>query len=322
MYLLKLYTFSFVFFSVILYTKADPALKKTVDQFHMLLKYSGWKNLKDLVSIKLRRETHYVKDLIVIPTHRNKCHQKIRALTVCIGCIYVKFINKISLVISNILQMCQKKILEDLINGCICTEELVYILTLLIVPLTTLMQGAINALNSIRINSSLKFANRHCTISNLLETFGNILEILNYKALSRDNVSTYFWTLNYIDSFIINTLNEIQAVTNIYCEFVSYDTNDLWNNWVQEYEAFIDHEDSSVFLKFIKKKIKDNVMTVIKEQYLQLGFIFDPITEETFAATLDDPIELELELAINEEHPAIIKIKTSESFNQFNIGLH
>ncbi|XP_050544010.1 uncharacterized protein LOC126907048 isoform X2 [Daktulosphaira vitifoliae] len=219
-------------------------------------------------------------------------------MTVCLGCVYVKFINEISLVISNILQICQKQIQEekDLIKGCICTEELVYIISLIIVPLITLMQGAMDALDLIHKYPHYTLVKSYCTINIFLESFRNIIDDLNILTLSRDNVSVYIWTLNFIDYFIKIKLKEIKFLTDNYCVFVSYDPSDLWNKWVQEYNTIIDHGKRFVFIKFLKKKIENNVKTVIKEQYIQLGFKFDPITEETFVATRNDPIKIELEL--------------------------
>ncbi|XP_050544665.1 uncharacterized protein LOC126907428 [Daktulosphaira vitifoliae] len=298
---LKLYTFSFVLFSVILYTKPKPNLKKNVDQLDKLLSYPGWNNLNDLKFIKYYRKSYYIKNLIQTPTCRYKCDQKICALMLHLNCTYVKVLNNIFPVISNILQKCYKKIINenDFINGCICTEELIDIISLLIVPMAALMKGAIDSLDSIQQypwKNNSWYYNNYYMMSSAIGEIGNIIDELNELSLSRDDVSTYTWTLSTINNFFLKIEGEINNKAVSYCKFVSFDKDELWKKWVQQYNVNINQGIKLVFVKFLTRKLKDYINTTIIGKYFQLGFKFDPFTEDTFIETLEEHIDIELEL--------------------------
>ncbi|XP_050544008.1 uncharacterized protein LOC126907047 [Daktulosphaira vitifoliae] len=173
------------------------------------------------------------------------------------------------------------------------------------------MKGAMDSLDLLHNFPWVTCLKNIYMISPLLGSIENIHNILNEKPLSRDDISTYIWTLNTVDDFFQNMIKFVNYETRCYCEFVPYDTNYLWNEWSQEHKAIMDQGITLVFITVLKKKMKDYIKTVIIEKYFQLGFKFDPITEETFVASLDDPIELELELAIDEELPTVLKIENN-----------
>ncbi|XP_050546558.1 uncharacterized protein LOC126908473 isoform X2 [Daktulosphaira vitifoliae] len=277
MFSLKLYKFSFVFFYVILCTKEERGTNKSVNEIDTLLMYSGWKNLNDIIRITYLTRNYYLEDLIQTPTHRNKCYQKIRALTAYLGCTYAKVINDLFSVIIIVTQNCQKKIEEenDLKYGCICTEEFINIISMLVVPMTTLMKGAMDTLDLLHKKPWQTIKKPHFLLNSLLGRIENILDILNKLTLSRNDISSFSKALFIIHSFTQRTIINVNHETLLYCKFVTYDTNYLWNKWVQEYEVISD-----------------------QEKYFQLGFKFDPMTEETFIPTPQELIELELEFKV------------------------
>ncbi|XP_050546870.1 uncharacterized protein LOC126908648 [Daktulosphaira vitifoliae] len=226
----------------------------------------------------------------------SKCDQKIRALTVYLGCTYTKVLYNLFFVINRILKKCEKKIKQknELINGCICTEELINIISTLIVPMSILMKSAIDGVDLLH-NKPWVILNEHrryyYMISPLLEEIGNILDELDKRTLSRDHISTYSWALDTMDNFFKRIFINLNKESVLYCDFVPYSTNYLWKEWLQEYKAIIEKGIKSVFFKFLTGKFNDYIKTVITEKYFELGFKFDSITEETFIPTSEEPIE-------------------------------
>ncbi|XP_050537509.1 uncharacterized protein LOC126903372 [Daktulosphaira vitifoliae] len=147
-------------------------------------------------------------------------------------------------------------------------------------------------------------------MSPLLGRIGDIFDKLNERTLSRYDLSTYTWILKTIYSFSNRIIGFINYETELYCEYASYNENYLWDEWIQEYNAIIKHDEKLVFLKFLTRKCNDYIKTIIIEYYFQLGFKYDPITEETFLPSLNVLIIQELELkAIDEEPTTLIQIE-------------
>ncbi|XP_050543780.1 uncharacterized protein LOC126906897 isoform X2 [Daktulosphaira vitifoliae] len=192
---------------------------------------------------------------------------------------------------------------KDIISGCICTEELVNMISIFIVPMITLMKDAIDALDLLHTKPLILCVMNNNIISILLKIIPNIIDKFNKQTLSRNEMSTYYQTLkivkSYFETIIIKSVNE---EINGYCEYVPYETNYLWNEWVQEFNDIIGKDIKLSFFKFLIRKIMFYVRSVIIEKYFQLGFKFDPITEETFLPI--DPTELELEFKSIDEEPS------------------
>ncbi|XP_050546034.1 uncharacterized protein LOC126908165 [Daktulosphaira vitifoliae] len=299
---LKLAKFGFILLFVILYTKAYSIIKEKMEQFNELLQYSGWRNLNELIYIKYINRTYYLQNLIEITTNTNKCKQKIRCLTIYLGCTYAIIMNTLFLINNKLIKICKYKLEEekDLINGCICTEELIKIVSLFIVPLAILFKGAMDALDLLHIHP-WAYNKSPYMISPRLGKIENILNDLNEIILSHDDISTYIWTLNTVDNFFDDIMKHQNYDVDEYCEFITYDKNYLWKKWNQEYKTSIGHDINLVFFKFLTKKIEDYIHTIIIQKYSQLGFKFDPITQETFIPKSDDLIEPELEFKITDE---------------------
>ncbi|XP_050544612.1 uncharacterized protein LOC126907400 [Daktulosphaira vitifoliae] len=303
MFSLKL---NFLLLYVCLCTKAYTSSKKSMDQLDKLLKYPGWKDLNEVSSITYLTKIYYLENLIEIPTDRNIGEPKIRALTVFLSCTYAKVINNIFSIIVNWDEICKNQNEEDndLINGCIYTKELINIIAKLIVPIATLMKGAMDALDLLHhlLFANFKIHDKNAyIISYLLDRIENIFGKLLDPSLSCDS-STNSWTFEIVYTFFKRIIQLLQFATGKYCEFVPYNTNYLWNEWVQEYRA-INQKVKLIFFKFLTRKIKNYIKTVIVEKYFQLGFKFDPITEETFIQTQEEFIELELEFRTTDEEP-------------------
>ncbi|XP_050543275.1 uncharacterized protein LOC126906635 [Daktulosphaira vitifoliae] len=297
MFSLKLVNFCFLLFSVIFHSKAIRSLKKNVDQLDNLLMYSGWNNLNELHFIKYYKTTYYLQNLIEIPTHVSHGDKKIRALSVYLGCSYAKIMNYLFFIISMATKKCDERIREEevLIDGFICTEELIRIISRLIAPIATMMKGAMDALDLLHNRPWIISGNPYFLINPLLGKIENILDDLNKGTLSRDDLSTYYSKLKTIHLLFNKAMREVKSETIGYCKFVSYDTNYLWEEWSKEYKALIDQDVKLLFIKFLNKKITDYTRAVIIEKYFHLGFKFDPITEETFIPTTMELIKLELE---------------------------
>ncbi|XP_050528520.1 uncharacterized protein LOC126898495 isoform X1 [Daktulosphaira vitifoliae] len=283
MFSLTLVKFSVLLFYVILYTEAKHATKKQVDQLDNLLINSGWKNLNAVNIIKYNRKIYYSKNLIETPTNRYQYKTKVRTLTIFLGCTYAKVMNNLFSIIINCLHYFKNDKIErnDLINVCNYTEGFINI----IVQIATLMKGALDALDSInnfpwadfKENSYIRYI-----MSPLLERIGDILDKLNERTLSRNDISTYTRAFDTIYLFSNSIVIDLKNETYSYCEFVPYNQNYLWEEWIQEYKAIIKHDEKLVFFNFLTTKFKDYIKTVIQENYFQLGFKFDSFTEETF----------------------------------------
>ncbi|XP_050548689.1 uncharacterized protein LOC126910292 [Daktulosphaira vitifoliae] len=312
MYSLRFYKYSFLLFYAILGIKADIDLKKTIHRLDELLKYSGWKKLNDLYHIIYFKKQSYLKDLIETPTSSNQYDAKIRALTIYLGCTYAKVTNNVLSVISNFIEnYSQFKEDNDLINVYIFTERLLNIITTFIVPMATLMKGAMDALDLLHHRPWISNARTRYMISPSLGYIGNILDELNRVVLSRVDISTCDRTLNSIVLIFKRIINYVENETVDYCNFIPYNRNYLWHEWVQEYKTIIFQGKQLFFLKFFNRKIKDYIKIVIIEKYFQLGFKFDPITEETFITAPNELIELELEFKVtDQESPTLIQIDT------------
>ncbi|XP_050544603.1 uncharacterized protein LOC126907396 isoform X2 [Daktulosphaira vitifoliae] len=313
MFLLKIVKFSFFIFCVILYSKAYTTSKYTIEQLDKLLNYPGWKNLNDLDYIKYYRKSYYLHHLIKTPTHREMGELKIRSLTIYLGCTYAKVIKSIFSIIINWQEM-YKENKEDnhIINGCIYTQELINTIATFIVPIATLLKGAMDALDLLHnlpwSNFKSEFKKSYL-ISPLLDRIGNILDELNEPIPLYDNLSTNSSKFEIIYLFSKRLIRNIQFETLIYCKYVP-NTNDLWNGWVYEYNAIIKQGANLIFFKFLTKKIKDYIKKEILEKYFQLGFKFDPITNETYIPTPKQLIEQELEFkATDEEPPTPVQIE-------------
>ncbi|XP_050543476.1 uncharacterized protein LOC126906744 [Daktulosphaira vitifoliae] len=308
MFSLKLFMLSFLLFSSILYTKAKTS--KKVKHIQWILKYSGWKHLNDVKSISYYQKKFDLHSLFEIPKTYLECDKKIRNMTIYLACTYAKVLKNFSSVIIHTQKICKNKFQEkDIISGCICTEELVNMISIFIVPMITLMKSAIDALDLLHKKPWVTGDRNNLIISILLEIIPNIIDKFNKQTLSRNEMSTYYQTLKIVKSYfktiIIRNVNEGR---NVHCEYVPYDTNYLWNEWVQEYNDIIDKDIKLSFFKFLNRKIMVYIRSVIIEKYFQLGFKFDPITEETFVPI--GPTELELEFkAIDEEPSTPIQIE-------------
>ncbi|XP_050545369.1 uncharacterized protein LOC126907807 [Daktulosphaira vitifoliae] len=308
MFSLKPVKYSFLIFYMVLYTKSERNSMETTKQLDELLKYSGWLNLNHLISITYYNKRYYLQNLIETPTVPTKCNLKIRGLTIYLGCIYAKLMDNLLLVISEVLQKCKKKLYEehDFLKGRICTEELITIISLYIVPLATLMKGAIDNLHYMH-TSPWTIQRNNYMICLLLKEIRNISDILNKQTLSRNNLSSYFRTLETINSFFKNIIECLHCHTNIYCNFVSYNRNYLWNEWNREYASTIDNGVPLDYFTFLNRKIQDYIETIIIENYFELGFKFHPITEESFIPTANDPFEREMR--ISKKLPTPVKIE-------------
>ncbi|XP_050538809.1 uncharacterized protein LOC126904122 [Daktulosphaira vitifoliae] len=314
MFSLKLFMFIFLLLYVILYIKAHNSPESTIKQLDNLLKYPGWKNLNDVSSIKFCKKIQYVKNLIETPTHYYKGEQKIRALTIYLGCTYAKVMINIFSIIIKWQEICknQNKEDDDLKNECIYTKELINIIAKLIVPIAILLKGALDALDLLHhfpwANFKM-FRNKPYMIRLLFDRIGYILDELNDPSLSCDDTSTNSLTHEIVYKFFKSIIELLQVETGLFCEFVPSNTNYLWDEWVQAYRAINNQRVKLIFLKFLTIKIKDYIKTVILEKYCHLGFKFDPITEETFLPTPEEPIDLDLEFkAIDEERPTPVQI--------------
>ncbi|XP_050526797.1 uncharacterized protein LOC126897322 isoform X4 [Daktulosphaira vitifoliae] len=308
MFSLKLVYFCFLLFSVILYTRADRIKKKKLDMLDNLLKYTGWTNLVETHYITYYKTSYYLQTLIDTPTCVSKGNMKIRALTVYLGCSYAKIIDNIFFVISMVTKQCEKVIgkKRHLIDGFICTEELINMIIRSIAPMASLMKSAMDALDSLHTRPWATSGIPHYMVNSLLGKIGNILDDLNIETLSRDDKSTYYSTLQIIYLISLKTMNDVKCETKSYCEFVLFDNKYLLNEWTNEYKAFIEQNEKLLFIKFLTKKIKHYTKTVIIEKYFQLGFKFDPITEETFIPDLKEKkLEIELEFKLLNEEPLI-----------------
>ncbi|XP_050544043.1 uncharacterized protein LOC126907063 [Daktulosphaira vitifoliae] len=300
MFSLKLVKFSFLLFYVILQTKSDSLLRKKLNKIDKLLTYPGWKNLNDVNSIEYSNRKYCLKRLIETPTYKSKCEQKVRGLTIYLGCTYAKVMNNLFSIIINCLQTSRKKSNQEngKIKGCICIEELINIVATLIIPIATLMKGAIDALDLLH---RLPWANfkrayrRPYILSPLLDRIGNIIDQLNDPIVPCDDKSIKSSSFDIVYSFSYCMIGNLKYEINRYCDIKPYDEDYLWNEWIQEYKALFRHGVRLVFFKFLTKKIKDYIKTVIKEKYFQLGFKFNPIIENTFIPTPEEIIDLDLE---------------------------
>ncbi|XP_050546372.1 uncharacterized protein LOC126908392 [Daktulosphaira vitifoliae] len=305
----KVFKLIFLLLCVILYTKAPPSIKKKPGQLKRLLWYSGWTKLNDVNYITYLQKSYYVQNLIKTPIHSKNCNNKTRTLTIYLGCIYSKVMQNFFSIIINYQQKCDKilNIEYDLKNAYNCIEKLINIISILIVPMAKLMKEAMIALDLIHKNpwGSDPLLYKHSyNLTNFLGEIETIHDKLNKLVIKRDDISTYDSTQNCINSFLKNIKSKITQQTNYFCVFEPYNVDYLWNGWVQEYED-IDYGAKLEFFKFINEKIKVYIKTTIIEKYFQLGFKFDPITEETFVPTLKELIELELEFRETDEKPSM-----------------
>ncbi|XP_050546376.1 uncharacterized protein LOC126908394 isoform X2 [Daktulosphaira vitifoliae] len=132
---------------------------------------------------------------------------------------------------------------------------------------------------------------------------------LNELIIKRDDISIFNSRITIINLVVDKIKLNMKQNTDFFCVFEPYDMDYLWNGWVQEYED-IDYGAKLEFFKFINKKMNEYIKTVIIEKYFQMGFKFDPITEETFVPTPEELIELEMEFReTNEEPPTPIQIE-------------
>ncbi|XP_050543529.1 uncharacterized protein LOC126906751 [Daktulosphaira vitifoliae] len=302
MFPLKIFTSSFLLYSVILYTNAKMGL---IEQLDKLLQYSGWNNLNDLKFIHYYKKPHFIQHLEATPTRIKNYDYKVRVLTIYLGCTYAKVMQNLYPIIRNLIQDCQRKfyIKNDFINGCFSTKKLLNIISSLIVPLATLLKGAMNTLYLLRNKPWCNMKSYSYMVSFRLEKFENIFDHINKHIQSHYNIFAYHEVLKTVDNFFIYIMSEINNDTTQFCVFVPFDKNCLWNECIQEYKPSIDVYLPLLFLEFITKKIKNYIQTVITEKYFHLGFIFDPITEETTLATSEDLMELELEFKETDEYP-------------------
>ncbi|XP_050546032.1 uncharacterized protein LOC126908163 [Daktulosphaira vitifoliae] len=310
---LKLANFGFILFSVVMYTKAGIILKSNMDQLNTLLQYSGWKNSDNLIYIKYFNKIQYPRDFIDPVADRYKCKRKIRMLTIHLGCTYSNVINNLFSIITNIIQICQNKLKkkDDYFNGCTCTEELINIISIFIIPLAKLMKGAMDSLDFLH---SEPWVYQRCQyiVSPRLGIIENILNDLNEHILSREDIFTYLWTLNTIENRFRIVSIGINHDVEQYCKLVLLGKNYLWDKWYHEYKDNINQGINLVFIKFLTKKIKDYIQNVIIQKYFQLGFKFDPITEEIFLPKPKEPSDIELEFrALYEDPPLPILIETN-----------
>ncbi|XP_050543565.1 uncharacterized protein LOC126906771 [Daktulosphaira vitifoliae] len=321
MFSLKIVKIIFLLFYVILYIKTHNATKIKILQLDKLLNHPGWKNLNDVYSIKYLKKKYDLKSLIEIPTNQSNCIQKIRALTIYLGCTYAKVMNNLFSIIINMITICYEKILgeHDFLNGCIYTEELIDLIATFIVPTATLMKNAMDALDLLHYKPWITFIRNkknYYIMSPLLGTIANILhKFIMETSLSRDDISTYSWILVTVFNFFLTFIKNIKKEMLYYCTFEPYDTNYLWNEWNQEYKVIIDQGIKLIFFKFLTRKIKNYIKTEIIEKYFQLGFKYDSITEETFVPKPKELIELDQEMefrATDEELSETIEIDLSE----------
>ncbi|XP_050528526.1 uncharacterized protein LOC126898496 isoform X2 [Daktulosphaira vitifoliae] len=283
MFSLTLVKFSVLIFCVILCTKSKECTKKQANHLDKLLMYSGWKNLNMVDIIKYNGKTYHLKHLIKTPTNRLQCKTKVRALTIFLGCTYAKVINNFFSIIINCLQICKNKMKERnyLINENIYTERFINV----IVPIAKLMKGAMDALDSLHWLPWADFKEKstdHYLMSPLLRRIGDFFDKLNERNVSRYDIFTYSSELETIYIFSKKLIKDLKYEIDSYCKSGPYNQNYLWDEWIQEFNAIITHDEKLVFLKFLNRKFKQYVEIVIIKYYFQLGFKFDPITEETY----------------------------------------
>lgn len=279
------------FLSVISSIEAGAALKSVVHKVDHMLSHLGWTELNDVINIRYQKKVFKSKDLMATPIHRDKCNFRLRCLTVYLGCTYGKTLKDILLVIRNLKENCENIFHTNLekIYGYICTDKLIKIISTSIVPMVTLMRDAIIAFDLLHVKPMIFFENETAMYIALFKKIESIIDEINKQRLTREDVYTYFQVLNTIDSISGDQISRINEVLTQYCQFVPHKEDYLLKNWVEEYRAIIDPCTKSVFLR---KKLIDYVKTVIIEKYFQLGFKYDPVTEETYVPTPEESIAL------------------------------
>ncbi|XP_050526431.1 uncharacterized protein LOC126897072 [Daktulosphaira vitifoliae] len=198
------------------------------------------------------------------------------------------------------------KYLGDLKKHLYKHKELVKIITVLIVPMAKLMKGAMDALDILHIRPWMSSRRTKYILSDSLERMEDIFETLKEQTLSRDDIYTYNLTLNTIYLCFNSIIMNINIDTLLYCKFKPFHKNYLSDEWLQEYEAIHFRDSKLVYFKFLIRKIQDYIKTVVIEKYFQLGFKFDPITEETVVPTPDELFELELEFKVIDKEPSTL----------------
>ncbi|XP_050544633.1 uncharacterized protein LOC126907407 [Daktulosphaira vitifoliae] len=167
------------------------------------------------------------------------------------------------------------------------------------------MKGAMDALDSLHHLplANFKIHNKKAyIIKYLLDRIENIFGKFNDPSLSCDDRSTNSWSFEIAYTFFKRIIELLQLATDKYCEFVPYDTNYLWTEWVEEYRG-IKQGVKLKFFKFLTKKFEIYIKKEILEKYFQVGFKFDPITEETFLPTPEEQFDIELEFRTTDEEP-------------------
>ncbi|XP_050525372.1 uncharacterized protein LOC126896520 [Daktulosphaira vitifoliae] len=273
--------FFFLLLSIfILLTETTLNSRQNTDIYNSLIKNNGWKEIKDVISVKYLSNIFHSFTLLDFVEERD-CNKPIRLLTILLGCTYAKELKTLFFLFIKFGHHCQSSITAryTVKNRYNCAMELIKILQK-IPSLATLIKNTLYTLDYLHTDpwkdqKKKKFVLDYLLIE--LENFNNIL--INYIPLENDTTKIEN-ILNSIYRFFTHRNVEIESFSDLYCIFMQNDIDSQWEEWNEEYKYENKQNEKLQLYDYLSQKINLKMISIIINKFHNLGFQYDRKTKQ------------------------------------------
>ncbi|XP_050531000.1 uncharacterized protein LOC126899819 [Daktulosphaira vitifoliae] len=262
-------------FFAFLHTEGTYNKKENAIIINNFLRHPGWNNINDVELIKYGNNKHELKNLIFNPVTLFNCNDCIRQTMLFLGCSYANDFDFINFSLTKFQEHCFELLDSSYARAHNCTITLLMKM-IEIVPMAECMKGALDAIDKYHTVSRKREIRNRFILSRLLT---NIQEEKILLTTLRTSLLSIKDVLTTIEEILLSRRNELNEDKS-FCQLKNLDS--LWNLWIIEFNTLTLQRKFQELFIFLSDKISNFILTTIKKKYIDLGFIFDCNTSQTF----------------------------------------
>ncbi|XP_050520857.1 uncharacterized protein LOC126894135 isoform X2 [Daktulosphaira vitifoliae] len=265
-------------FFAFLHTEGTHNNKQNAIIINNFLRHPGWNNINDVELIKYGNNKHELKDLIfnTVVTSFN-CDKCTRQAMIFLGCSYANDLDIMNFSLTKFQKHCFELLDSGDGSANDCTVTLLMKM-IEIVPMAKYMKGALGAIEKYHTVSRKIVKKRRFLLNRLLT---NIQEEETLLTTLRTRSYTIKDVLTTIAEILLSRHNELNKDKS-FCQLKHLDFDSLWNLWIIEFNTFKQQGKFQELFIFLSDKIRNFIQTTIAKKFIELGFIFDWNTSQTF----------------------------------------
>ncbi|XP_050545356.1 uncharacterized protein LOC126907796 isoform X1 [Daktulosphaira vitifoliae] len=250
----------------------------SVDAKHRSHKIKQLKNFKDIKKVKYLRKEYTKEKISEIQIKSKTIYINTRVATLFLACTYGKILKKILFIINHFVQHCKKSFENKYNNyGYFCTN--IFLDTIYnLVPMTTKMKGAMDAIESFHYKPWYNNRTTHYIFSKTFTLLKEIPENYKKSLISQNDPLSNKKILIYCNRFFSDRKNEVELDINMFCEVVPECLKSAWANLLEKYNNILKNKQEIYFYDFLHKEINEIIKSSIEEKYDKFGFTYDQDT--------------------------------------------